>query len=60
MIAPGNVLLGTTTAGILGREGEVLRVKVPLLQVLASVGSMFGIRMRSRRSASDCSAAACW
>lgn len=30
MIAPGNVLLGTTTAGILGREGEVLRVTIPL------------------------------
>ncbi len=30
MIAPGNVLLGTTTAGILGREGEVLKVTIPL------------------------------
>lgn len=26
MIAPNNVLLGTTTAGIVGREGEVLKV----------------------------------
>ena len=29
-IAPGNVLLGTTTAGILGREGEVLKITLPL------------------------------
>lgn len=30
IIAPGNILLGTTTAGILGREGEVLKVTLPL------------------------------
>lgn len=35
MIAPGNVLLGTTTAGILGREGEVLRVTIPLFTIVA-------------------------
>lgn len=34
MIAPGNVLLGTTTAGILGREGEVLRVTIPLFVIV--------------------------
>lgn len=36
MIAPGNVLLGTTTAGILGREGDVLRITIPLF-VMVSV-----------------------
>ena len=30
IIAPGNILLGTTTAGILGREGDVLKVTLPL------------------------------
>lgn len=30
MICPGNVLLGTTTAGILGREGELLKKLIPL------------------------------
>lgn len=29
-ICPGNVILGTTTAGILGREGEVLKKVLPL------------------------------
>ncbi len=37
MIAPGNVLLGTTTAGILGREGEVLRVTIPLFIMVALI-----------------------
>ncbi len=37
MIAPGNVLLGTTTAGILGREGEVLRVTIPLFIIVALI-----------------------
>ncbi len=30
VICPGNVLLGTTTAGILGREGELLKMLIPL------------------------------
>ncbi|MDR1534464.1 MAG: L-lactate permease [Planctomycetota bacterium] len=30
VICPGNVLLGTTTAGILGREGELLKKLIPL------------------------------
>lgn len=30
ILAPSNVLLGTTTAGILGREGEVMRISLPL------------------------------
>ncbi|CAL62613.1 Putative lactate permease [Herminiimonas arsenicoxydans] len=37
MIAPGNVLLGTTTAGILGREGEVLKVTIPLFMIVAVI-----------------------
>lgn len=37
MIAPGNVLLGTTTAGILGREGEVLKVTIPLFVMVALI-----------------------
>lgn len=37
MIAPGNVLLGTTTAGILGREGEVLRITIPLFAIVAVI-----------------------
>lgn len=36
-IAPGNVLLGTTTAGILGREGDVLRITLPLALLIASI-----------------------
>lgn len=37
IISPGNVLLGTTTAGILGREGEVLRITLPLTLFIALV-----------------------
>jgi len=37
MIAPGNVLLGTTTAGILGREGEVLKITIPLFAIVALI-----------------------
>lgn len=37
MIAPGNVLLGTTTAGILGKEGEVLKVTIPLFVMVALI-----------------------
>lgn len=37
MIAPGNVLLGTTTAGILGREGEILKVTIPLFIMVAGI-----------------------
>ncbi len=37
MVAPGNVLLGTTTAGILGREGEVLRVTIPLFVMVSLI-----------------------
>ncbi|WP_423823261.1 L-lactate permease [Salinisphaera sp. SPP-AMP-43] len=35
MIAPGNVLLGTTTAGILGREGDVLKTTLPLFLLVS-------------------------
>lgn len=39
MIAPGNVLLGTTTAGIIGKEGDVLKVTMPLfLAVMFIIG----------------------
>lgn len=37
MIAPGNVLLGTTTAGILGKEGEVLKITLPLFVMVAVI-----------------------
>lgn len=37
MIAPGNVLLGTTTAGILGKEGDVLRITIPLFAMVAII-----------------------
>lgn len=36
-IAPGNVLLGTTTVGILGAEGDVLRVTLKVALGLAAV-----------------------
>lgn len=36
-VAPGNVLLGTTTAGILGREGDVLRITFPLALFIAAI-----------------------
>ena len=29
-ISPGNVVLGATTAGILGSEGKILRIILPL------------------------------
>lgn len=41
MIAPGNVLLGTTTAGILGREGEVLKITIPLFVMVALIIGVF-------------------
>lgn len=34
-IAPGNIVLGTTTAGILGSEGEVLRKNIPFSLAVA-------------------------
>lgn len=37
MIEPGNVLLGTTTAGILGREGEVPKITIPLFAIVAVI-----------------------
>ncbi|HET7327568.1 MAG TPA: L-lactate permease [Nocardioidaceae bacterium] len=37
MIAPGNVLLGTTTTGILGQEGAVLRVTIPLFLMVSAI-----------------------
>ncbi len=37
MIAPGNVLLGTTTAGILGQEGAILKVTIPLFAMVAGI-----------------------
>ena len=35
VLCPGNVLLGTTTAGILGREGEILKKVIPLGSAVA-------------------------
>ncbi len=37
ILSPGNVVLGTTTAGILGREGEVLRITFPLTLLISAV-----------------------
>ncbi|GAB3473658.1 L-lactate permease [Nocardiopsis coralliicola] len=37
IISPGNVLLGTTTAGILGEEGDVLRFSLPLALLITAV-----------------------
>ena len=37
VICPGNVLLGTTTAGILGQEGELLKKLIPLGLAVAAV-----------------------
>jgi len=36
-ISPGNVILGTTAAGIVGREGDVLRVTIPWVAVVAAL-----------------------
>ena len=41
-IAPGNIVLGTTTVGILGSEGEVLKKIIPFALAVASI---FGILM---------------
>jgi lactate permease len=42
VIAPGNVLLGTTTVGILGMEGDVLRVT---LRVALGLATFIGLAM---------------
>ncbi|QWC18189.1 L-lactate permease [Halorubrum sp. 2020YC2] len=39
-ISPGNVILGTTAAGVVGREGDVLRVTIPWV---AAVGALVGL-----------------
>lgn len=39
-IAPGNIVLGTTTAGILGSEGKVLKKIIPFA---LGVASLFGV-----------------
>lgn len=39
-IAPGNIILGTTTAGILGSEGKVLSKILPITLVIAGI---FGV-----------------
>ena len=36
-ISPGNVILGTTAAGIVGREGDVLRVTIPWVAAVAAL-----------------------
>ena len=36
-IAPGNIVLGTTTAGILGSEGKVLKKIIPFTLVMATI-----------------------
>lgn len=39
-ISPGNVILGTTAVGIVGREGDVLRITIPWVVL---VGAVVGI-----------------
>lgn len=39
-IAPGNIILGTTTAGILGSEGKVL---IKIIPWTLAVATIFGI-----------------
>ncbi|MES3518509.1 MAG: L-lactate permease [Natronomonas sp.] len=39
-ISPGNVILGTTAVGIVGREGDVLRITIPWV---VAVGALVGI-----------------
>lgn len=36
-IAPGNIILGTTTAGILGSEGKVLKKIIPFTLIIAAI-----------------------
>jgi lactate permease len=36
-LAPGNVLLGTTTAGILGKEGQLLAMIIPITLSIAGI-----------------------
>ncbi len=36
-VAPGNIVLGTTTAGILGSEGKVLRKIIPFALTVAAI-----------------------
>ena len=40
-IAPGNIVLGTTTAGILGSEGEVLKKIIPFTLIIATIFGLF-------------------
>ncbi|WP_209544497.1 L-lactate permease [Halorubrum trapanicum] len=47
-ISPGNVILGTTAAGIVGREGDVLRVTIPWV---AAVGALVGLAIVSLNAA---------
>lgn len=39
-VAPGNIVLGTTTAGILGSEGKVLKKIIPFA---LGVASLYGL-----------------
>ena len=41
-VAPGNIVLGTTTAGIIGSEGKVLKIIIPFA---LGVATLFGILM---------------
>ncbi|MGH3436490.1 MAG: L-lactate permease, partial [Sciscionella sp.] len=45
MVAPPKVLLGTTTAGILGREGDVMRITfciaLPIAAVIGIIALIF-------------------
>lgn len=40
IICPGNVLLGTTTAGILGKEGIILRRVIPIACSVAAIAGL--------------------
>ena len=46
MISPSKIILGTTTAGILGKEGEVLKKVMPVAipaAVVVGVLSLIGV-----------------
>ena len=43
LLSPSNILLGTTAAGIAGREREVLRATLPAALLLASVFGLLAL-----------------
>lgn len=37
IISPGNIILGTTTAGVLGQEGKILKKVLPMSLIIVSL-----------------------